>query len=451
MEDPAVGRTVDGYRIVEVLGRGGMGVVYKAEDVALGREVAVKRIDPAFARDPSFLRRFRSEARALARIHSPHIVQVHALRETEIGHIIVMEYVAGGTVKDHIIAKPVPAATIVRCIQQTLTALEHAHQAGVIHRDIKPHNLLLSQSERAEDRTVKVTDFGLAKINQSGDRSRTVTRGVYGTLHYMSPEQVEGLGQVDARSDLYAVGMTMYEMVAGRLPFDEESSEYTIMRMIVEEELPGLDQFVPDVPPPLRDVVGRALEKDPADRYQSAAEMRDALTDVSASTRSRASAVPTGSPSSTHLPWMRRGLLGAGILTLLLLAYAGWTIGQPDRPDDSSMPPQTTASNQNLDLQSLDIPPVMDALIPITNARVLRDDLQALQDDRRLRADRDSLSFFEPSTCFVFVVDPGAQRVEAVLEPGDGSRRNLRTGDPVPDWRNRYAGRDLIWVAPIQR
>lgn len=446
MEDPAVGRTVDGYRILEVLGRGGMGVVYKAEDVALGREVAVKRIDPAFARDPSFLRRFRSEARALARIHSPHIVQIHALRETEIGHIIVMEYVDGGTVKDRIGGKPMPPAAIIRCMNQTLTALEHAHRAGVIHRDIKPHNLLLAHSDRTEDGQVKVTDFGLAKINQSGDRSRTVTRGVYGTLHYMSPEQVEGLGQVDARSDLYAVGMTMYEMVAGRLPFDEESSEYTIMRMIVEEELPALDQFAPDVPPPLRDVVARALKKAPADRYQSAAEMRNALADVDAPPPSRASAFAAKSAASSHRPWMQRGLVGAGILALLLLAYAGWTIGLPDGSDARPSTPSADTS-----APVLDVPPVLADLIPIMNARTLRDDLQKFQDDRRLRADRDSLSFFEPDACYVFVIDPGRQRVEAVLGPGQAQRPNLRTGDPVPNWRSRYAERDLIWVAPIQR
>jgi serine/threonine protein kinase len=445
MEDYTVGREIDGYHILEVLGRGGMGVVYKAEDVALGREVAIKRIDPAFARDASFLRRFRSEARALARIHSAHIVQVHALRETDIGHIIVMEYVDGGTVKDRIVGERMSPGSIVRVIRQTLTALEDAHRVGVIHRDIKPQNILLSA-----DGQVKVTDFGLAKINQSGDRNRTVTRGVYGTLTYMSPEQVEGLGRVDHRSDLYSLGMTAYEMLAGRLPFDEDSSDYTIMRMIVEEELPTLDRFAADVPRPLQDFVATALSKDPDRRYQSASEMKDALPESAG----QGEGPVTGSglkPRQTGRNWRAKGTLS--ILTVVILLVAGYFGSTALFSVDPGAPPRNSPRSFGSSPPAIEqeLPPVIEPLIAITEARVLRNRLVALQDDRRLRADGDSLSFFEPETCFVFVVDPGPARVAAVLGPGGSERPNLRTGAVLADWRREFDGHDFIWVAPTKR
>ncbi len=271
MEDSVIGKEVDGYRIQEILGRGGMGVVYKAEDVGLSRYVALKRIDPSMANDQAFLRRFRSEAQALARIDSPYIVSVHALRETEIGLLIVMEYVEGGTVQDLIEKGPMAWEEAVPLTKQMLAALGHAHGAEVIHRDIKPQNVMLSA-----EGTVKVTDFGLAKVHRP-DSNKTVTQGVFGTLNYMSPEQVKGSGDLDHRSDLYSLGMTVYEMLAGDLPFDEDSNEFTKMQRIVQEELPPPEKLHPQVPEGLSQLVMTSLAKDPDDRFQSAQEMREAF------------------------------------------------------------------------------------------------------------------------------------------------------------------------------
>lgn len=280
MSDSLIGEEIDGYRIQDVLGRGGMGVVYKAEEIALSRPVALKCLNPQLADDNSFLSRFRTEARAIARVDSPHIVQIYTLSETEIGLVIVMEYVEGGTLRQQVTAEGTGWAESLPLIQQVLTALQHAHDADVIHRDVKPQNILLSDDILAHGGRVKMTDFGLAKVHRSGNPKRTVTQGVYGTLHYMSPEQVEGYGEIDHRSDVYSLGMTYYEMLAGRLPFEEESSEYTIMRTIVEGDLPELGTFAAGVPGELRDIVMKAVAKDPAERFQSAAEMRDALEEL---------------------------------------------------------------------------------------------------------------------------------------------------------------------------
>lgn len=280
MDKSVIGKEIDGYRIEEILGRGGMGIVYKAEQVALSRPVAIKRLIPRLENDESFVKRFRREARAIARIDSSHIVQVYSLGETEIGLVIVMEYVEGGTLKKHVASGGVDWKHAVPVVQQALTALEHAHQAGIVHRDVKPHNILLSGNTLTSRPTIKLTDFGVAKVNTSGDPSRTVTEGVYGTLHYMPPEQVKGHGEVDHRSDIYALGMTCYELLTGEVPFDETDSEYTVMRKIAEGDLPQLGASVPDVPDRLRRAIDKATAYDPSNRFRSAGEMKAVLGEL---------------------------------------------------------------------------------------------------------------------------------------------------------------------------
>jgi len=273
MSDDVIGTEVDGYRIQSVLGRGGMGTVYRAEDINLSRTVAIKRINPSQADRESFIHRFRSEAQALARIDSPHIVGVYALRETDIGLLIVMEYVEGGTLKEPLEQQgPMTLEQAVPILEQIMQAFHDAHGAGVIHRDIKPQNIMLTQ-----DGMVKVTDFGIAKLRQP-DSGETVTQGGQGgTLKYMSPEQISNISAVDARSDLYSIGMTAYEMLAGDLPFAEADTDFDIMRKVVEGEIPPPDELNPDIPSGLAQWVVGAIRKQQDDRYQSADEMLEAL------------------------------------------------------------------------------------------------------------------------------------------------------------------------------
>ena len=271
--DPLIGARVGEYHIQGVLGRGGMGVVYRAEDTALGIPVALKSITAGMTTDASFVRRFRTEARAMARVASPHIVRVMALRETEHGLFIVMEYVDGGSLHDRMADGPMPWATLWPLLRQMLLGLEAAHTVGVVHRDIKPRNVLLTT-----DDTVKLTDFGLARLQSDGDATRT--QAVAGTLAYMSPEQVRSLPTLDHRSDLFSLGLTAYEALVGRLPFDRDGGDFTMMRAIVEDEFPAPTAFDDRVPPEVATALMRALEKDPDRRYASAAEMREALAGV---------------------------------------------------------------------------------------------------------------------------------------------------------------------------
>lgn len=272
--DRWIGEVVDGYRILEVLGRGGMGVVYRAENQALRRIEALKVIAPVYARDPYFRRRFQREAQALGRIHHPNIVGIHTLRESELGLFLTMEYVDGDTLADRIRDHgPLPWTDTLPIVSQLLDALAYAHNRGIIHRDIKPRNVMLTPDE-----TVKVMDFGLARFFREATETRT--QGTTGTLYYMAPEQIVAAKTLDQRCDLYALGMTLYELLTGRLPFDETDSHYVIQRAIVEEVFPPPIEFRTDLPPRLSEVIHRAVAKDPTDRFPSARAMQQAIDAV---------------------------------------------------------------------------------------------------------------------------------------------------------------------------
>ena len=287
MNDDPIGQVVDGYRIQSVLGRGGMGVVYKAEDVALSRPVAIKRVNPSQSNRDMFLHRFRSEARALARIDSPHIVSVYALRETDLGLLIVMEYVNGGTLEDRIGEGPMSIGEALPLLKQMLQAFGDAHKAGVIHRDIKPQNIMLTQ-----DSMVKVTDFGIAKMRKQ-DTGKTVTQGGQGgTLKYMSPEQISNIEAVDDTSDIYALGMVTYQMLVGKLPFDDTETDFDIMRKVVEGKLPSPTEYRADLPAPLVELITTATAKQQGNRYRSTDEMMAVLEAFEEDTEVEASAAP---------------------------------------------------------------------------------------------------------------------------------------------------------------
>lgn len=266
-----VGKTIDNYRTTRVLGRGGMGVVLEAIDESLDMTVALKLMDPMLSQDKNFKRRFQAEAKALARLQSVNIVRVLALRECEYGLYIVMEYVDGGTVADKIVnfgklsweeGSPV--------IKQLLKALGHAHQNGVIHLDIKPRNIMVTRSGM-----VKVTDFGLAKLQQ--DAQSTTQTFNAGTIAYMSPEQIRGRNKVDARSDIYSIGVTIYEMLSGRTPYDKTSAFYDLQKAILKGNPPSLSDFTDGLTAEIIDVVMKAIHKSPSRRFQSAEEMLEAI------------------------------------------------------------------------------------------------------------------------------------------------------------------------------
>ncbi|MGD9898674.1 MAG: PEGA domain-containing protein [Calditrichaceae bacterium] len=266
-----IGRVLDNYRILESLGQGGMGMVFKALNVKLDKIVAIKILAPGLSMNDNFIKRFQTEARALAKLENRNIVNIYDLRSDNFQWFIVMEFVDGKTLGDLISGRG--AFTwdeALRIFKQMLNAIGHAHSAGIIHRDIKPNNVLIT-----ENGIVKITDFGLAKDQQYAGNTQTFASG--GTLFYMSPEQVRGLQFTDLRSDIYALGITLYEMLAGKTPFKESHTDFDIRETIVRKEFPPPVTYNPKIPSGLNDIVMKAIAKDPDTRYQSAKELADAI------------------------------------------------------------------------------------------------------------------------------------------------------------------------------
>ncbi|HLE98416.1 MAG TPA: Stk1 family PASTA domain-containing Ser/Thr kinase [Gaiellaceae bacterium] len=333
------------YRVVRKLGGGGMADVYLAEDQELGRRVAIKILHERYANDEQFVERFRREATHAASLSHPNVVSIFDRGETNGSYFIVMEYVEGRTLKELIRSRgPCPIPIAIAYTRQILSALRYAHRAGVIHRDIKPHNVIVDP-----DGQLKVTDFGIAR---AGASQMTEEGAIIGTAQYLSPEQARG-APVDQTSDLYSCGIVLFELLTGKVPFTGETPVEIAMKHL--SEVPKApSELRREIPPDLDAVVLRALAKDPADRYQSASAMDgdleavarggqvssattdaatvvlagggrvpDAATAVTIATRGR---TPTGRPPEYEPIGRRRPiwpwLLGLG--ALLALALGGW-------------------------------------------------------------------------------------------------------------------------------
>ena len=266
-----IGETISHYRIVEKIGQGGMAVVYRAEDTRLGREVALKFLDAGGGADEA--KRFQREARAVSAMSHPNVSVVHDVGEHEDKRFIVFEYLPGGTLTAKIAAyhrsgRDLPEETIVQYATQMARGLAHAHRSGVIHRDLKPDNVLFNK-----EGALKITDFGLA--SQSGETRITQSGAAMGTLAYMPPEQVRG-EEVDARADIFSLGVMLYELATGQLPFRGEH-DGTVVYKILNETPPAPSLVRSSLSSGLETVIVRCMEKDPAGRYESAADVVDAL------------------------------------------------------------------------------------------------------------------------------------------------------------------------------
>ena len=269
MNDDLIGATLGHCTIEEFLGQGGMARVYRGKQANLDRYVAIKVLPPYYAADPAFVERFKLEAKAMARLSHPNIVTVHDAGEENGRLFIIMEYIGGGTLKDRM-RSAMTLREITRVVHEVASALTYAHAQSVVHRDVKPVNVLMDTTGRAV-----LSDFGIAKVLATSAAITHAGAGV-GTPEYMSPEQCRGGGSVDARSDIYALGVMLYELLTGRTPFVADN--YTALAHAhIYEAPPPPSQLNPRISPAVQSVILKALEKNPADRFQKATELAGAL------------------------------------------------------------------------------------------------------------------------------------------------------------------------------
>jgi serine/threonine-protein kinase len=326
-----VGDKIGDYQITGVLGAGGMGRVYKVKNVISDRIDAMKVLLPDLANEPDLADRFIREIKVLASLNHPNIAGLHTAFRVENQLLMVMEFVEGITLEGKLKSGPFPLHDAIDYVSQVLAALGYAHSHGVIHRDIKPANMMLTP-----ENVIKLMDFGIAKSKT--DRKLTMTGTTLGSLYYMPPEQVQGT-DLDPRSDLYSLGVSLYEMVTGSRPFKGNSDYDLMVAQLQKAPLPPID-IQPDLPKALNDIIMISLEKDPARRFQSAQAFRLALQSVkgeltSLPVASVQAVMPglAGQPATPTAAFSATGVLGA---------YPGQPAGaqlQPSTPPQAAMPP----------------------------------------------------------------------------------------------------------------
>ena len=316
------------YAIERVLGEGGMGVVYLARDVNTGVEVVLKAIRVELAHRNDVRERTLAEGRALAHIDHANVVQLKAVVAEGDSLWLVMQYVDGEsletTIAHHVQTRqPIPVPEVLRIFRQMLAGVGAAHREGVIHRDLKPANILI----RKKDGVAKVSDFGIAKVEEDARAGRGQTKGIIGSLWYMSPEQVSGRRDLDKRVDIYALGIVLYEMLVGHVPFDAES-DYEIMKMHTSAPVPWVSKMRKDVPLALDEIIQKACAKDREARYPSCEEFLAALDAVDApAARARTPSPPVEDPGPRHTALGPRGpVIATAEIPPERPARAGWML-----------------------------------------------------------------------------------------------------------------------------
>jgi serine/threonine protein kinase len=353
-----IGETVGHYRITERLGQGGMATVYRARDVRLERDVAVKVLHPAFKNDPSFNERFTREARIVANLNNDNIIPVYDTGEQDGQAYLVMRFIEGETLKARLSHGPLTVAETTRLLDAVAGALDYAHSAGILHRDIKPSNIML---ERTTGKAF-LADFGLARMADAGES--TMSQDVMlGTPHYISPEQAQGLRDLSAGTDIYSLGVVLYEIVVGRVPFVADTP-YAIVHDHIFAPLPLPSQVNPNVPKPIENVLLRALAKDRNDRYATTLDLADAFRQ--AATEAGIDVMPSG---AYRVPFPLDGRVTAGTTAL-----------DTPRPSSGSVRPTISLPTAST--------PTPTAALTAGSTITVNDPVRSISELRRIQQDR---------------------------------------------------------------
>ncbi len=350
------GENVGPYRVIEQLGSGGMATVFKAYHASLDRYVAIKVLHPAFKADPQFFERFKREARIVANLEHPNIIPVYDFNEHNGEPYLVMRFVEGDTLKPQMKGQPMPAKDILQLMRPVCQALNYAHNQGVLHRDIKPSNIMVTS-----DGSIFITDFGLARMVQAGESTLSQDMMV-GTPQYISPEQAQGMSELDGRTDIYSLGVVLFEMLTGRVPFHADTPFATVHDHIYTP-LPLPSSINPDIDPAVERMLLKALSKEPEDRFATAADLLESLEGTLGAKIASAPTVvaapdATVTPKRSGLPWWAWAagavlilcLVGAMVTGLLFVRSrrnrqlpndqpVSGQVADSDRPVDGGQPP----------------------------------------------------------------------------------------------------------------
>jgi len=471
LADSLVGQTLGEFELTGILGRGGMGVVYRARQKSLGRDVAVKVLPPYLAADADFLERFHREGRAAAAINHPNIIEIHAIGDAEGRHYIAMELVDGESLADRLKRDGrLAPADAVELLRQVAEALARAHEHNILHRDIKPGNILITKYGRA-----KVVDFGLAK-HQGVDVSVTATGASLGTPLYMPPEFGRG-EPADARSDLYSLGATFYQAVAGKTPFDGTTPTELIIKHL-EKQVTPLQSLAPDAPQALCRIIHKLLRKSPAERYQSAGELVEALKRVKTESVGRTSPSREASARSvaghkhaahsrrhaegstgkkSRLPLLLGGLAVAVLVVVLVLVLGSGTDAQPQAKASPEKAPPKAVEEKSVPLPENKAPAPKAPLDPKEKEaadyfaraeRMAKPDLWLSAEGYLAKLDKDytDTEYYADHRADIDALKTKVQAALKESEPAEPRSAPAIAGLPAPDaegWIDLFDGKTL--------
>ena len=418
-----INKTISHFKIVAELGAGGMGIVYLAEDLTLTRKTAIKFFSNEYTADKDLLARFEQEAKLTASLNHPNIVTIYEMGKHENGFYLAMEYIKGKTLYEVIQQKELQISMIINLVMQVCDGLSKAHRAGIIHRDIKPANIMVKK-----DGLVKILDFGLAKLR--GGKKLTKTSTLMGTFPYMSPEQIRGKG-IDQRSDIFSLGVVLYELLTLKLPFRGDTDE-AILYSIIHEQPEPLARYKKGISDSLQRIIDKALDKDAETRYQSVDEL---LSDLK-----RESKTYLLTPKSTQtyinkLSYVARSRLSKYLIPMVLILIAAiygmnsfFLDGGGAEQIATSLPTHT---------------PIIADLVKITDANLLKEQLAQHKQEMRLGVGNKE-DFAKPEGSYVFVV--GTTEVLGVFIYQDRFFHDLNSEEKLSSLSEKFKGLKAIWV-----